>query len=194
MHAQYILALQKLQQNSTQAKDISFRNTHLTWGVCELIEKNFSMHVRTTAGVFFTTACTATPPRHAHRASVATYMQQHQQQQQQAALYAMVHAKKICQHAGSCITCTVCTYREAGFIIIIINQHLTCTQRRRRRRHARVSWTGGKKKVHITNVTTPLPTDYLTPIFPSCSKTTTDEQMMAKMSWLACIHAFTPRR
>lgn len=85
MHVQHILALQKLQQNSTQAKDLSFHNTHLTWGVCELIEKNFSMHVRTTAGVFFTTACTATPPRHAHRASVATYMQQHQQQQQQAA-------------------------------------------------------------------------------------------------------------
>lgn len=91
------------------SKDLFFFNTHLTWGVCELIEKNFSMHVRTTAGVFFTTACTATPPRHAHRASVATYMQQHQQQQQQAALHAMVHAKKICQHAGSCITCTVCT-------------------------------------------------------------------------------------
>lgn len=112
---------------------------------------------------------------------------------QQAALHAMVHAKKICQHAGSCITCTVCTYREAGFIIII-NQHLSCTQRRRRRRPACVRWTGGKKKVHITNVTAPLPTYYLTPIFPSCSKTTTDEQMMAKISWLACIHAVTPRR
>lgn len=166
MHVQYILALQKLQQNPTQAKDLSFHNTHLTWGVCELIEKNFSMHVRTTAGVSFATACTATPTRHAHRASVATYMQQHQhqhQQQQQAALHAMVHAKKICQHAGSCITCTVCTYREAGFIIII-NQHLTCTRRRRRRRPACVRWTGGKKKVHITNVTAPLPTYYLTPI------------------------------
>lgn len=84
MHVQYILDLKKLQQNPTQAKDLCFFNTHLTWGVCELIEKNFSMHVRTTAGVFFTTACTATPPRHAHRASVATYMQQHQQQQQAA--------------------------------------------------------------------------------------------------------------
>lgn len=110
MHVQYILALEKLQQDPTQAEYLSFHNTHLAWGICELIEKNFSMHVRTTAGVFFTTACTATPPRHAHRASVATYMQQHQhQQQQQAALHAMVHAKKICQHAGSCITCTVCT-------------------------------------------------------------------------------------
>lgn len=108
MHVQYILALQKLQQDPTQAEYLSFHNTHLTWGVCELIEKNFSMHVRTTAGVSFTTACTATPTRHAHRASVATYMQQHQHQQQ-AALHAMVHAKKICQHAGSCITCTVCT-------------------------------------------------------------------------------------
>lgn len=146
------------------------------------------MHVRTTAGVSFTTACTATPTRHAHRASVATYMQQHQhqQQQQQAALHAMVHAKKICQHAGSCITCTVCTYREAGFIIII-NQHLSCT---RRRRPACVRWTGGKKS---TCNQCNCPPTYLLPYsdFPSCSRTTTDEQMMA---WLACIHAVTPRR
>lgn len=108
---------------------------------------------------------------------------------QQAALHAMVHAKKICQHAGSCITCTVCTYREAGFIIIIINQHFTCT-RRRRRRPACVRWTGGKKS---TCNQCNCPPTYLLPYsdFPSCSKTTTDEQMMA---WLACIHAVTPRR
>lgn len=120
-----------------------FHNTYLTWGVCELIEKNFSMHVRTTAGVSFTTACTATPTRHAHRASVATYMQQHQHQQQ-AALHALVHAKKICQHAGSCITCTVCTSYLPRSGLHHHHQSVTCT--RRRRRLACVGWTGGKKK------------------------------------------------
>lgn len=167
MHVQYILALQKLQQNPTQAKDLSFHNTHLTWGVCELIEKNFSMHVRTTAGVSFTTACTATPTRHAHRASVATYMQQQHQHQQQAASSATCYGA--CQEDLS--TC--------GFLHNMYCMYLLPTEKRASSSSSSISTSpahgggGGAlrayvglevKKVHVTNVTAPLPTYYLTPI------------------------------
>lgn len=148
------------------------------------------MHVRTTAGVSFTTACTATPTRHAHRASVATYMQQHQhQQQQQAASSATCYGA--CQEDLS-----TCGFLHNMYCVYLprsgLHQHQSALNLHTAAAALRASI--GLKKVHVTNVTAPLPTYYLTPIFPSCSRTTTDEQMMAKMSWLACIHAVTPRR